>query len=97
MFLHDAGINISTREPAVLREPCIELSQSFNTGSKPSFFTALQNSSTDLLSSMENPAFHPTGPKADYLYRLETPEKAAQAGMRSIGLGSLLGLTDYRT
>ena len=24
------------------------------------------------------PAFHPTGPKADYLYRLETPEKAAQ-------------------
>ena len=42
------------------------------------------------------PAFHPTGPKADYLYRLETPEKAAQAGMRSIGLGSLLGLTDYR-
>ena len=42
------------------------------------------------------PAFLPTGPKADYLYRLETPEKAAQAGMRSIGLGSLLGLTDYR-
>lgn len=42
------------------------------------------------------PAFHPTGPKADYLYRLETPEKAAQAGMRSISLGSLLGLTDYR-
>lgn len=42
------------------------------------------------------PSFHPAGPKADYLYRLETPERAALAGMRSIGLGALLGLTDYR-
>lgn len=41
-------------------------------------------------------SFHPAGPKADYLYRLETPERAASAGMRSIGLGALLGLTDYR-
>lgn len=42
------------------------------------------------------PLFHPAGPKADYLYRLDTPERAAQAGMRFIGLGALLGLTDYR-
>ncbi len=42
------------------------------------------------------PSFHPVGPKADYLYRLDTPERAARAGMRFIGLGALLGLTDYR-
>lgn len=42
------------------------------------------------------PKFHPAGPKSDYLYRLDTPERACMAGMRSIGLGALLGLTDYR-
>ena len=42
------------------------------------------------------PSFHPAGPKSDYLYRLDTPERAARAGMRFIGLGALLGLTDYR-
>ena len=42
------------------------------------------------------PEFHPAGPKSDYLYRLDTPERAASAGMRFIGLGALLGLTDYR-
>lgn len=42
------------------------------------------------------PSFHPAGPKSDYLYRLDTPERAATAGMRFIGLGALLGLTDYR-
>lgn len=41
-------------------------------------------------------SFHPAGPKSDYLYRLDTPERAAAAGMRFIGLGALLGLTDYR-
>lgn len=42
------------------------------------------------------PSFHPAGPKSDYLYRLDTPERAAASGMRFIGLGALLGLTDYR-
>ncbi len=42
------------------------------------------------------PKFHLSGPKADYLYRLDTPERAASAGMRFIGLGALLGLADYR-
>lgn len=40
--------------------------------------------------------FHLAGPKKDYLYRLETPERAASVGMRQIGLGALLGLTDFR-
>lgn len=42
------------------------------------------------------PKFHPAGPKADYRNRLDTPERACLAGMRSIGLGALLGLTDFR-
>ncbi len=40
---------------------------------------------------------HPAGPKRDYRYRLETPERAAQAGIRTINIGALLGLADWRT
>ncbi|MDE5832781.1 MAG: 2-iminoacetate synthase ThiH [Desulfovibrio sp.] len=35
---------------------------------------------------------HPAGPKKDYKYRLNAPERSARAGMRSIGVGALLGL-----
>ena len=35
---------------------------------------------------------HPYGPKSDYDYRLNAPERAGQAGFRRIGIGSLLGL-----
>lgn len=35
---------------------------------------------------------HPSGPKRDYFYRLGTPERAAAAGLRRIGIGALLGL-----
>lgn len=38
---------------------------------------------------------HPVGPKRDYLFRLNAPERAARAGMRSIGLGALLGLSPF--
>ena len=37
---------------------------------------------------------HPYGPKSDYFYRLDGPERAGQAGLRRIGIGSLLGLGD---
>jgi 2-iminoacetate synthase len=40
--------------------------------------------------------YHPAGPKADYDYRLSTPDNIAQAGMREIGIGALLGLSDWR-
>jgi len=40
--------------------------------------------------------YHPGGPKADYDMRLRGPDDMAQAGMREIGLGALLGLTDWR-
>ena len=33
-----------------------------------------------------------SGPKKDFLYRLETPDRAASAHIRTIGVGSLLGL-----
>ncbi len=35
---------------------------------------------------------HPYGPKSDYEYRLLAPERAGEAGIRRIGIGSLLGL-----
>ena len=35
---------------------------------------------------------HPYGPKSDYDYRLDAPERAGKAGLRRIGVGSLLGL-----
>lgn len=39
---------------------------------------------------------HKTGPKSNYQYRLEAPERAAQAGFRFIGIGALLGLSGWR-
>ncbi|HOJ78783.1 MAG TPA: 2-iminoacetate synthase ThiH [Bacillota bacterium] len=39
---------------------------------------------------------HLKGPKRDYRFRLEAPERAAKAGMRSINIGALLGLADWR-
>ncbi len=40
--------------------------------------------------------YHPAGPKSDYDDRLDAPDRSASAGMREIGLGVLLGLTDWR-
>ena len=37
-----------------------------------------------------------SGPKADYDRRLRAHDDAAKAGMRRLGLGSLLGLADWR-
>jgi 2-iminoacetate synthase len=39
---------------------------------------------------------HPAGPKSDYLFRLEAPERAASAGMRVVNIGVLLGLAPWR-
>jgi 2-iminoacetate synthase len=36
------------------------------------------------------------GPKADFSYRLATPERAARSGLRELGIGALLGLSDHR-
>ncbi len=39
---------------------------------------------------------HPFGKKSDYDFRLLTPERGGQAGLRRIGLGFLLGLGKFR-
>ncbi len=39
---------------------------------------------------------HASGPKRDFNYRLETPERAAAAGFRRLGIGALFGLGDWR-
>jgi 2-iminoacetate synthase len=36
------------------------------------------------------------GPKADFDYRLGAIERAGQAGLRDLGIGTLMGLTDFR-
>jgi 2-iminoacetate synthase len=41
--------------------------------------------------------YHPKGKKADFRYRLETPDRIGLAGAHKIGLGSLIGLEDWRT
>ena len=43
------------------------------------------------------PLYHPKGKKADFLFRLETPDRLGRAGIHKTGLGSLLGLEDWRT
>ncbi|MFN4245912.1 MAG: 2-iminoacetate synthase ThiH [Brevinematia bacterium] len=39
---------------------------------------------------------HVFGPKKNYLYRLETPDRGARAGFREINIGALLGLAPTR-
>jgi len=39
---------------------------------------------------------HLSGPKKDYLFRLDAPERAAKSGMRSVNIGVLLGLNDWK-
>jgi len=39
---------------------------------------------------------HVSGPKKDYRYRLDAPERACQAGMRAVNVGALLGLDNWR-
>jgi 2-iminoacetate synthase len=39
---------------------------------------------------------HPAGPKADYRRRLETPERVCRARVRTVNIGALLGLNDWR-
>ncbi len=41
--------------------------------------------------------YHPRGPKADFRYRLETPDRLGRAKIHKIGLACLLGLEDWRT
>lgn len=39
---------------------------------------------------------HPRGPKSDYDYRFQTPERAAKAGFYKINIGTLLGLGEWK-
>ena len=39
---------------------------------------------------------HLSGPKRDYHYRLNAPERGCKAGMRNVNIGPLLGLADWR-
>lgn len=43
------------------------------------------------------PHYHLGGKKADFRFRLETPDRIGQAGIHKIGLGNLIGLEDWRT
>jgi 2-iminoacetate synthase len=39
---------------------------------------------------------HVKGPKRDYQFRLDAPERGCKAGMRNVNIGALLGLDDWR-
>ncbi|NLZ48778.1 MAG: 2-iminoacetate synthase ThiH [Clostridiales bacterium] len=39
---------------------------------------------------------HIKGPKKDYHYRLDAPERACKASMRTVNIGALLGLDEWR-
>jgi len=40
---------------------------------------------------------HTSGPKRNFEWRLETPERAYAAGFRRLGIGALYGLSDWRS
>ena len=39
---------------------------------------------------------HPKGPKADFHFRLDAPERACNSGIRAVTVGALFGLYDWR-
>jgi len=39
---------------------------------------------------------HLKGPKADMIFRLDTPDRAGRAGMKKVAIGALYGLSDWR-
>ncbi|MCX7781715.1 MAG: 2-iminoacetate synthase ThiH [Negativicutes bacterium] len=39
---------------------------------------------------------HPAGPKRNYRFRLDAPERGCQAGLRTVSVGALLGLSEWR-
>ncbi|MHB1189741.1 MAG: radical SAM protein, partial [Armatimonadota bacterium] len=39
---------------------------------------------------------HPAGPKRDYRFRLDAPERGCRGGMRGVNVGALLGLAGWR-
>ena len=41
-------------------------------------------------------AYHTAGPKKNFEWRLDCPERGYNAGFRRIGIGALIGLTDWR-
>lgn len=41
--------------------------------------------------------YHPKGKKSNFDYRLETPDRLGRSGIHKIGLGTLIGLEDWRT
>lgn len=41
--------------------------------------------------------YHTKGKKANFDYRLDTPDRLGMAGIHKIGLGTLIGLEDWRT
>ncbi|MCF8106889.1 MAG: 2-iminoacetate synthase ThiH [Desulfohalobiaceae bacterium] len=41
-------------------------------------------------------AIHPAGPKRDYDWRLDTPDRGGRAGFRRLNIGALLGLAEWR-
>lgn len=41
--------------------------------------------------------YHPKGMKSHYDWRLQTPERIAQAGIHRVGMGALIGLEEWRT
>jgi 2-iminoacetate synthase len=42
-------------------------------------------------------SFHPKGKKSNFFYRLETADRIGESKIHKIGLGALLGLSDWRT
>jgi len=39
---------------------------------------------------------HPAGPKRDYMFRMDAPERASKKGMRTVNIGALLGLNEWK-
>lgn len=99
-----------TRAPVPFLKSCIELFRSQFTSISLEVFALAESEYAELVQAGADglviyqetydralyATLHPSGPKSDFNWRLDAPERAARAGMRTVTLGVLLGLSDWR-
>ena len=79
-----------------------QISMEVQTSSQNDYGLWIRNSLNSVMIYQETynqqtyPDYHPKGPKSNFNYRLETPDRLGKAGIHKIGLGALLGLEDWR-
>jgi len=98
------------KSPVSYIKECVEILKKYFTSISIEIYPLEENEYAELVSAgvdgitiyqevyneEEYAELHPAGPKRNYRFRLEAPERACRAGMRTVNVGALLGLGQWR-